>query len=241
MITTIQFKTLDDLYSFYNSRLFQGQLPECILNMSRKTGAYGFFAPERWRDTGRKDSRVHEISLNPDFLQRSFADWHSTLVHEMCHLWQQEFGKPSRVAYHNREWAFKMELLGLMPSDTGQPGGRRTGQSISHYVIPGGAFEAVFTSLDAADLETFRLKYLPSMAIPMDDPGITKSLSSDNDNDNEGDHDGEGTGPGTPAGKSKSGTRIKYTCSCGNHVWGRSGLSILCNDCNFSFTEEQSG
>ena len=43
MITTIQFKTLDDLFQFYNNRLFEGKLPECIVNMSRKGGSYGFF------------------------------------------------------------------------------------------------------------------------------------------------------------------------------------------------------
>lgn len=42
MITTIQFKTLDDLFQFYNNRLFEGKLPECIVNMSRKGGSYGF-------------------------------------------------------------------------------------------------------------------------------------------------------------------------------------------------------
>lgn len=33
MITTIQFKTLDDLFQFYNNHLFEGKLPECIVNM----------------------------------------------------------------------------------------------------------------------------------------------------------------------------------------------------------------
>lgn len=35
MITTIQFKTLDDLYQFYNDAIFNGELSECIVNMSR--------------------------------------------------------------------------------------------------------------------------------------------------------------------------------------------------------------
>jgi len=26
----------------------------------------------------------------------------------MAHLWQHHHGKPSRAAYHNREWASKM-------------------------------------------------------------------------------------------------------------------------------------
>ena len=42
MITTIQFKTLDDLYQFYNDAIFNGELSECIVNMSRHGGAFGF-------------------------------------------------------------------------------------------------------------------------------------------------------------------------------------------------------
>lgn len=39
-----------------------------------------------------------------------------TIVHEMVHLWQYEFGKPSHRTYHNKE-ADKM-AIGLMPSNT---------------------------------------------------------------------------------------------------------------------------
>lgn len=39
MITTIQFKTLDDLYRFYNQAIFGGELSDCIVNMSRHGGA----------------------------------------------------------------------------------------------------------------------------------------------------------------------------------------------------------
>ena len=65
----------------------------------------------------------------------------AALVHEMVHVWQYYFGKPSRMGYHNREWANKMMSIGLCPSDTGEPGGKRTGQRMSHYVIEAGLFE----------------------------------------------------------------------------------------------------
>lgn len=71
----------------------------------------------------------------------------STLVHEMCHLWQQEFGRPSRSGYHNEEWADKMAAVGLMPSRTGKPGGRRTGQQMTHYVIEGGPFQGALLAM----------------------------------------------------------------------------------------------
>jgi hypothetical protein len=48
---------------------------------------------------------------------------------------------PSRGGYHNKQWAQLMERIGLMPSDTGAPGGKRTGQRMHHYVLDGGPFE----------------------------------------------------------------------------------------------------
>ena len=133
MITTIQFKTLDDLYRFYNQAIFGGTLSDCIVNMSRHGGAYGFFAANRWRGENEAKKIIHEISINPDFMNREDIEWHSTLVHEMCHLWQEDFGKPSRGGYHNRQWADKMVQVGLMPTDTGEPGGKQTGQYVTHY------------------------------------------------------------------------------------------------------------
>ena len=40
-----------------------------------------------------------------------------------------------------------METLGLIPSDTGRPGGKRTGQIMGHYVSDGGRFEQAAKSL----------------------------------------------------------------------------------------------
>lgn len=48
------------------------------------------------------------------------------LTYEMVHLYQHHFGDPGRGRYLNKEWGNKMESIGLMPSSTGRPGGRRT-------------------------------------------------------------------------------------------------------------------
>jgi predicted SprT family Zn-dependent metalloprotease len=132
-------------FDYFNATLFAGSLPKCLLNFSRRSRrTMGFFAPERWR---RGDDRTHEISLNPDVLDRPLAESMGTLVHEMVHLWQQAHGQPSRSTYHNREWADKMEAIGLMPSNTGKPGGKRTGQQMTHYVIEGGPFAVAFQAM----------------------------------------------------------------------------------------------
>jgi hypothetical protein len=143
--TRSQFEAYGAAYDHFNRELFGGELPRCMLNFSRwSRRVVGFFAPGRWERPGE---RTHEISLNPESLYRPVEDTMSTLVHEMCHLWQQEFGRPSRTGYHNAEWAAKMEAVGLKPSHTGRPGGQRTGQQMTHYVIDGGPFQGAFASM----------------------------------------------------------------------------------------------
>jgi hypothetical protein len=134
-------------YDYFNATLFDGRLRRCILNFDRHARrAAGFFAPERWVRSS-SDERTHEISLNPNVLDAPLEHRMSTLVHEMVHLWQQEYGKPSRRGYHNRKWANKMESIGLMPSSTGKPGGKRTGQQMSDYVIAGGRFDLALKAM----------------------------------------------------------------------------------------------
>ncbi|HIE17406.1 MAG TPA: hypothetical protein EYP71_04350, partial [Dehalococcoidia bacterium] len=88
------------------------------------------------------DVVVDEIALNPThFKERTMAQTLSTLVHEMCHLWQHHFGKPPRGNYHNKQWATKMLSCGLIPSDTGREGGKQTGQNMTHYIEDGGVFD----------------------------------------------------------------------------------------------------
>lgn len=226
MITTAQFKTLDDLYKFYNESIFNGELAECIVNMSRHGGAYGFFAANRWRSNQADKGVVHEISINPDYMNRTDKEWHSTLVHEMCHLWQEDHGKPSRSGYHNKEWAKKMIEVGLMPSDTGEPEGKMTGQSVTHYVIEGGTFDRVFNTLKTEDLEALRLKYRPTVAALSFKPGARS--------EEEGEEGKEGEG-GEDQKKGRQGVKVKYTCPCGNNVWGKPDLRLRCNECEGDF------
>jgi SprT-like family len=128
-------------YEFFNTELFGGTLPACLLTMQRQKGAYGYFSGNRFASTGDPQDITDEIALNPaHFASRPTDATLSTLAHEMCHLWQHHAGKPSRNAYHNKEWAAKMRDIGLIPTDTGQPGGKDTGQKVTHLVEPDGRF-----------------------------------------------------------------------------------------------------
>jgi predicted SprT family Zn-dependent metalloprotease len=152
-ITNEVFAAYSGQYDYFNRTLFNGELPDCLLNFSRKgKNNHGFFAPERWSDSEQSDGATfkHEISLNPTTLRnRSQEDITSTLVHEMCHLWQREFGKPGKRGYHNEEWAKKMDEVGLTPSNTGAPGGKRHGIQMTHFVTPDGVFARAFSAMPA--------------------------------------------------------------------------------------------
>lgn len=136
-------------YDFFNARLFEGRLPRCLLTMQRKNKAYGYFAGSRFGSVSG-DHIADEIALNPShFRARTTEQSLSTLVHEMTHLEQHHFGKPSRAGYHNKEWAGLMRRVGLVPTDTGQPGGKETGQQVTHCIEQGGRFAAACAELIA--------------------------------------------------------------------------------------------
>jgi hypothetical protein len=68
----------------------------------------------------------------------------------MVHVWQHTRGQPSKLNYHNKEWAAKMKSIGLQPSSTGAVGGKETGQQVTHYVVPDGPFAKAFATFVAA-------------------------------------------------------------------------------------------
>jgi hypothetical protein len=153
--TEHEYNGFQQAYDYFNGQLFSNALPQVLVTLQRKSKAYGYFSPERFTtrsgkliDTIAGDSTVHELALNPDhFTGRSDEAILSTLVHEMCHVWQQTHGKAPRRCYHDRQFANKMKEVGLQASDTGAPGGKEVGQKMSHYIIRGGAFQIAYRSL----------------------------------------------------------------------------------------------
>lgn len=216
--TEQQFQALNQAYQYFNEQLFGGQLAGCILNFSRKKGTHGFMAPERWRRVGEETYSTHEISLTPYTLYREPILVFSTLVHEQCHLWQWDYGNPSRTGYHNKEWADKMEQIGLMPSDTGEPGGKKTGQHMTHYIIPGGRYEQAFHGMP----QEFTL---PFISLDGDIMGTHVPAGTTGGTENP-------TSAGVPA-TPKSRDKVKYSCpGCDINVWGKPSLNICCGDCS---------
>lgn len=224
-------------YDHFNQALFLGRLAPSMLTVQRQKGCMGLFYPERW--VTENGVKCHELALNPTyFAAYRLVELFQTLVHEQCHMWQQEYGRPSRSGYHNREWAAKMESIGLMPSHSGEPGGRRTGQCMSDYPLPGGPF---LEAAGAFTREGGRLKWMDRFRVvdrgrpetPLVEieaeagDGLlapVTALFSDLD-----DEDVKTLNP------SNARNKIKYTCpGCGCNVWGKPALRIRCENCDRS-------
>lgn len=142
--------------------LTPNSLPHVLVTLQRHARAKGYFAPERFAGRVEKVT-AHELAMNPDvFTGRSDELILSTLVHEMAHVWQQSQGTPPRRSYHDKEWAAKMCEIGLQPSTTGEPGGKETGQSVTHYIVPGGPFVRAYAKLRATG---FQLNW---QSVPLD-------------------------------------------------------------------------
>ena len=219
-----QFRTA---FRHFNEKLFNSNLPNCIITTQRHRGAAGFFAPDSYiqrkfdedGDMIAPEYTVHEIAMMPDVMfDRTDRQVLSTLVHEMCHLWQQIRGKPSRNGYHNREWAKKMEQIGLMPSSLGEldvrnpdlpedkkltEQGTATGQAMSHYIIPDGPFDTACRELLNSGFQL----------ILQQEKRLTLS-----------------------APKSK----FKYTCpDCHANAWAKLNTAIICGECNTTMNCEE--
>jgi hypothetical protein len=153
VVTLKEYQGFQRAYDFFNRELFAGSLPQVLVTLQRHANTRGYFSPERFK--GRIDRQtVHELALNPDnFTGRTDALILSTLTHEMAHVWQETYGEPSRRGYHNRQWAGKMCEIGLQPTSTGEPGGKETGQSVTHYIIAEGRYAKAYAMLAATGFQ----------------------------------------------------------------------------------------
>ena len=265
--TTELYASLEDAYNFFNHKLFAGDLPTVIFTVQRQKGVMGYFAPDRWGNL--LGNRCHEIAINPSYIANScLIEVLQTLVHEMVHCWQHCCGKPSRGHYHNKEWSKKMIGIGLMPSSTGLPGGTITGQFMSDYIIDGGLFALNYEELkDSSGFQLKWIDRIaatkvfdpafysaPSLQAETKLSEVTNVLEDTKTNNIRPEPSfaplqipNEQTfaqlAPKElfiPAPARSKNSKKKYRCSeCGNNVWGKPNLKLICGDCNLTFTESK--
>lgn len=233
--TSTTYAELQVAYDTFNAALFDGGLPPCLLTLQREKRTYGYFSAGRFGN--RTGQTTDEIALNPEyFAVVPVVEVLQTMAHEMTHLWQRHFGKPGRSRYHNAEWADKMESIGLMPSSTGLPGGRRVGDLMADYVLPNGRFAAVVHDLLIS--KQFGITWFDrfTAAAPLH-PVATATEATGMPHTAFAVPAAEGVQvqpktPTLPTATDRS-NRIKYTCSgCGLNVWGKPEIRVSCLACS---------
>ena len=243
--TTELYQSLERIFDFFNQELFDSQLPKLLFTVQRKARTMGYFAPDRWVSTS--GDQCHELAYNPLYVtDKSIVEVLQTLVHELVHCWQHCHGSPSRSGYHNVEWANKMESIGLMPSSTGKPGGKRTGQHMSDYLIANGRFINACQKLikdKGVGLPWFDRFAQPTSGAEK----ITRSFLSEagiNENDVIEALTAPFVEPAEPSGTAPaeesqapvakpSNRKIKYSCNqCGVNAWGKPDLKLKCGECD---------
>jgi predicted SprT family Zn-dependent metalloprotease len=127
-ITPTEYRGFQKAYDFFNVELFGNSLPHVLVTLQRHAKAKGYFSPDRFTGRVKQKTTAHELALNPDqFTGCTDEEILSTLAHEMAHVWQQ--------------------------TSTGQPGGKETGQSVTHIIVPGGPYAKAYAKLKAAGFQ----------------------------------------------------------------------------------------
>lgn len=236
-LPSIIYDELQQAFDYFNKHLFNGKLPPCMITLQREKRTFGYFSKQRFVDPNTGEL-VDEIALNPSYISvRTIKQTLSTLVHEQVHQFQVYHGKPGRGRYHNKEWADYMEDIGLIPSDTGRPGGKRTGDAVSHYIEPGAAFDRYCDELLTTDyriswFDRFPAKYTPPEPLAgLDNVGVDNPAGGTTELEfsTELPVDPGLLAPSTLTGNKSN--RCKYRCpSCLNQVWGKAGINVLCGE-----------
>jgi len=222
--TSTTYNSLLLAYQLLNDKLFKSTLPFCLITLQREKKSFGYFCANKFTHNDNLMKSTDEIALNPQYFRSPGRDDRmviSTLAHEMCHLWQHHHGKPGRSRYHNKEWATKMRSIGLIPSDTGKPGGKDIGDAMTHYIDDSGLFAQAFTHLKNKGFALEWIEYLPlikeALVLGKIDPGEIVTASNVE----------------TLSSPRKVDTsKLKYTCpSCNLNAWAKIGANLVCGDC----------
>lgn len=229
----------DTIFEYYNAALFNSKLPKVMFVVTRKERTFGHYIPKKWINVN--SIKTDEIAINPlMFGKYPIKEILQTTVHEMCHLWQEHFGEPSRTGYHNKEWAIKMENIGLMPSNTGLVGGKKTGQNMMDYIIQNGPFDIKTNELLSKNVFT-KLWYDVSMPYSK---GLNLELDIFTEKENvfqnlvsvpvslPSDGGLQSTFINLTTNKPLNKNKYKYSCdNCKFNVWGKEGLILICGTC----------
>ena len=244
------YSTLQQAFDYFNRSLFEGELPNCLITLRSANRMFGYYHSKRF--IASNGDLIDELGLHPGFFSiRPVEVSLSTLVHEMVHHWQYHFGTPTMSNPHNHEWGQKMELIGLVPTSTGLPGGKRTGMNVTHYIDPEGHFiKACKQLIDGGFSIPWFDRHAPveptkasrvyeqleqqNLLAPMGNPPI-QNIAQPKDLKPFPKKPPQTAPIFSPAPKKPS-TQIRMQCTgCGVRVTVSKQLKLICGDCGVEF------
>lgn len=109
---------LEKLFDMLNADLFDSELERPIITLIPSSRSYGHYVPSPiWNI---KDEQRRELNIATGTLRRPIEDTIGTLVHEMCHIYNNEVLNTQDCSrggtYHNREFKKAAEAHGLKVS-----------------------------------------------------------------------------------------------------------------------------
>lgn len=190
------------------------------INYSCERCCVAYVRPNSLYDTDKKEI-VQYLCFNPNYLNRTFKETLSTMVHELCHVYETAYIHIPRGGYHTNAWCDLMRGCGLEPVFFNPS---RT--AVSHKIIEGGLFDEFAKYF----IEKYGDNYFNLTIHDWDDDEPTEPTEPTPNN------------PDAPAPlrpdnwgkrpKTYNRNKIKYVCSCGVKVWGKPNLKIACAVCS---------
>lgn len=164
------------------------------------------------------DKKIKEIlqfmTFNPDYFDRTTEKILSTVVHELCHIYEIAYIHTPRSGYHSKKWEALMLECGLSPIFN-----NKSRTSVTQKIEEDSVFKEFAASFEESNPDWLTcVRYSPN-----------KTGNEDGDNSDDF--------PELP--KQPNRNKIKYTCpECDAHVWGKPNLNIRCGDCECLFEED---
>jgi len=174
------------------------------------------------------DKKLQYMAINPDYLNRKLEHIIATICHELCHVYEHAYIHIPRGGYHDRQWAELMAECGLEPKYL-----NASKTAVDHKIIKGGAFEEFAKAFEEKHGKDFFNIVSYSSEVQKK---TRKALGLKGDEDSDEPRADNADKPIKKYNRNK----IKYVCrGCGLKVWGKSGLSISCNECMETLDEEE--
>lgn len=220
---------IDELDKAFFSGKGKEKIPELVfaINNQCRSCVVAFVQADALFDKSNA-TKLQYMGINPKYLNRKIDDILSTICHELCHVYENAYIHIARNGYHDKKWEELMKDCGLEAKYLNS-----SKTAVDHKIIKDGAFSDF--------VEKFKEKYGADYFNIVEysteiEKRIKKGLGIEVDEDDDSPKADNADKPVKKYNRNK----IKYVCRvCGLKVWGKTGLSISCNDCMETLDEEE--